>query len=132
MIVPCNQLVCMVIVDDTTNNFDASTLRTVSIIEHNIILSRIPPIFSNLHAWLHFSILLLCASWCVWVVLGNEASRIRNKIGILPLLQNFDRHAHVTDCHLPIVTVKSQMNYLWFDGDDCDGQNQDELQYNNW
>jgi hypothetical protein len=30
MIVPCNPLLCMVIVDDTNNKYDASTLRTVS------------------------------------------------------------------------------------------------------
>jgi hypothetical protein len=31
MIVPCYQLVCLVIVDGTTHNFEASTVRTVSI-----------------------------------------------------------------------------------------------------
>jgi hypothetical protein len=39
MIVPCNILVHMVIVDDDTNNFDVNTLRTVSI-EYNRIPSR--------------------------------------------------------------------------------------------
>jgi hypothetical protein len=31
MIVPCNQLVSMVIADDVSNNFDEFTLRTVSV-----------------------------------------------------------------------------------------------------
>jgi hypothetical protein len=39
MIVPCNQPIHMVSVDDSTNNFDASTLRTMS--EYNIIQSRL-------------------------------------------------------------------------------------------
>jgi hypothetical protein len=40
MIVPCNQLVCLVIVDDVTNHFDVNTLRNVPI-EYNSILSKI-------------------------------------------------------------------------------------------
>jgi hypothetical protein len=28
---------------------------------------------------------------------------------------------HVTIHHLPIITFESQMNYLWFNGDDCNG-----------
>jgi hypothetical protein len=40
MIVSCNQLVCMLMVDDATNILEASTLKTFSS-EHNIIPSRI-------------------------------------------------------------------------------------------
>jgi hypothetical protein len=47
MLVPCNHLVCLVIVEEETNNYEASTIRTVSI-EYNRIL-QITPIFSNLH-----------------------------------------------------------------------------------
>jgi hypothetical protein len=46
MIVPYNQLVGMVIVDDDTNSVDASTLRTV-FIEYNIIPFRIPNILKS-------------------------------------------------------------------------------------
>jgi hypothetical protein len=46
LIVPHYQLLCLVIVDDATNTFAASTLRTV-FIEYHIIL-QITPIFSNL------------------------------------------------------------------------------------
>jgi hypothetical protein len=48
MIVPCNPFVCMVIVDDANNHFDALTLRIVSIDEYHRIL-QITPIFSNVH-----------------------------------------------------------------------------------
>jgi hypothetical protein len=56
----------------------------------------------------------------VAAVLGNEAGGIRNKIGILRILRTSQIFvlpimSHVTDGHLPIVTVESQMNYLWFD-----------------
>jgi hypothetical protein len=40
MIVPCNQLVCMVVGDDASKNFDDFTLRTVSM-EYNGIVNRI-------------------------------------------------------------------------------------------
>jgi hypothetical protein len=40
MIVPCNQLLCMVIADDVSNYFDAFKLRTVSM-EYTRIPSRI-------------------------------------------------------------------------------------------
>jgi hypothetical protein len=45
MIVPCNPLVCMVM-DNATNNVDASTLQIVSIEYHRIL--QITQIFSNL------------------------------------------------------------------------------------
>jgi hypothetical protein len=48
MIVPCNQLVRVVIVDAATNNYEAFTLPTLSL-EYNIILHITPTIFSNLH-----------------------------------------------------------------------------------
>jgi hypothetical protein len=47
MLVPCNQLVNMVIVEVGSNKYEASTLRTVSS-ENNIIV-LITPIFTNLH-----------------------------------------------------------------------------------
>jgi hypothetical protein len=47
MLVPYNQLVCILMVDDAANNFEDSILRTGSI-EYNIILQNIP-IFSNIH-----------------------------------------------------------------------------------
>jgi hypothetical protein len=47
MIVPCNQVVRMVIVENGYNNFEDSTFGNVSM-EYNIIL-QITPIFSNLH-----------------------------------------------------------------------------------
>jgi hypothetical protein len=47
MFAPYNQLVCMVIAEDRCNNFEASTLGTVSS-EHNRILQN-TPIFTNLH-----------------------------------------------------------------------------------
>jgi hypothetical protein len=47
MMFPHYQVLCLVIADDATNNFDASTLRTVSI-EYHIIL-QITGIFSNHH-----------------------------------------------------------------------------------
>jgi hypothetical protein len=47
MIVPCSQLVSMVIANDDTNHFDAFQFRTVSI-EYNRILEN-TPIFSKLH-----------------------------------------------------------------------------------
>jgi hypothetical protein len=49
-----------------------------------------------------------------------------NKIAIAGTLHKpltstkFHSSIHVTDRHLPIITVKSQMNYLWLDGDDGD------------
>jgi hypothetical protein len=50
IIVPCSQLLCMVIVD-ATNNFDDLKLRTISMEEYNILLSRIyqqySPIYTN-------------------------------------------------------------------------------------
>jgi hypothetical protein len=48
MIVPCNQLVCMVIADDASDTFDDFTLRTVSM-EYNIILSRIYQQYSQIY-----------------------------------------------------------------------------------
>jgi hypothetical protein len=47
MLVHCNPLVCMVIVEVGSNNYEGSTLRTVSR-EYNRIL-QITPLISNLH-----------------------------------------------------------------------------------
>jgi hypothetical protein len=47
MLVPYSQLLCMIIVEVGSNNYAASTLRTISR-EYNIIL-QITPIFSDLH-----------------------------------------------------------------------------------
>jgi hypothetical protein len=47
MLVPYNKLVCMVIVEVISNNYEASTLRIVSR-EYNIIL-QITPLISNLN-----------------------------------------------------------------------------------
>jgi hypothetical protein len=46
MLVPCNQLSHIVIVEDGHNNFEASTLGTVSM-EYNIVLRNTPIIFSK-------------------------------------------------------------------------------------
>jgi hypothetical protein len=48
MIVHCNLLVHMAIVDDATNNVAASALRTVSI-EYNIIPTRIHQRYSQMY-----------------------------------------------------------------------------------
>jgi hypothetical protein len=47
MLVHCNPLACMVIMEDISNNYDASTLRTVSI-EYNRLLQN-TQIFSKVH-----------------------------------------------------------------------------------
>jgi hypothetical protein len=47
MLVPCKQLGCMAIVEDASNNYEGSTLRTVSI-EYNRLLQN-TPIFSSMH-----------------------------------------------------------------------------------
>jgi hypothetical protein len=48
IIVPCSPLLCMVIVDDENNNFDAPTPRNVFLrVQHNTLQNT--PIFSTIH-----------------------------------------------------------------------------------
>jgi hypothetical protein len=67
-----------------------------------------PGFFSEIAKLLHMASFLNTAALCYMYVHHVPITKLHSS-------------DHVTNHHLPIITVKSQMNYLGFDGDDCDG-----------